>query len=244
MYASGPLLARHLVLRAPWFFGTRCCFCLTLARAPQAAAANALNAIANETAGNNRKLYDFQAAVIAVRGIPLLVRLLESREHGDVTHANVAFVLCGLAAYNKENCCAIAAAGAVPPLVALLRSRSGDARVQAADGIRCLAIVPDIAVMITGAGGVPSLCACLDSRESEEVQVSAAAALCAMTGVCEEAVTKQAVAAAGGIPRLSGFDLCHSIFCICICICIRAPRVGVVRAYGRGHMHAAQPEQQ
>ena len=65
------------------------------------------------------KLIEFQEAVVAAHGIPLIVRAFGATEAAE---AAAALVVLFLAAYNSEFCAAIVAAGRryIPPLIALL----------------------------------------------------------------------------------------------------------------------------
>jgi hypothetical protein len=60
---------------------------------------------------SNRKYYEFQMAVVEARGIPLLVRLLESRGHGDRVLACAAVIVRELTVYSKDIRCAFSEAG-------------------------------------------------------------------------------------------------------------------------------------
>jgi hypothetical protein len=91
-------------------------------RKPQerVAGARALARVADHDVGilNNLKLVEFQEAVVAARGIPLIVRALGAADAAD--HA--VFVVYILTTYNSECNTAIAPAGGIHPLIALLAS--------------------------------------------------------------------------------------------------------------------------
>jgi hypothetical protein len=57
-------------------------------------AAGVLYSLCNKLGDSNRKMYEFQMAVVeAAVGIPLLVRVLELRGHADMVHAEAAVVV-------------------------------------------------------------------------------------------------------------------------------------------------------
>jgi len=64
-----------------------------------------------------------------------LVRLLEDASTDDTTKSNAARALCLFADANENNKAAVAAAGAIPPLVELLRGGSDEGRAEAAEAL-------------------------------------------------------------------------------------------------------------
>jgi vacuolar protein 8 len=72
-----------------------------------------------------------------------LVRLLEDASTDDTTKSNAARALCLFADANENNRVAVAAAGAIPPLVELLRGGSDEGRAEAAEALWILAYSDD-----------------------------------------------------------------------------------------------------
>jgi hypothetical protein len=143
----------------------------------RAAGARALVRIAADDSlnlKNNRMLYEYQEAVVAAGGIPLLVRALGAADV-DAAH-DAAYVVFVLAAYSSDNHTAIAVAGGIPPLIALLRSPSVDVQKQAAGALGILSNNVENRVTIASAGGIPPLVALLASP-SVDVRDAAARAL-------------------------------------------------------------------
>ena len=104
----------------------------------RAAGAHTLCSIKKLGGDSNRKLYEFQAAVVAAGGIALLVRVLESRGHDGRVVADAAYVVRELALYSVDIQRAFAVAGAIPALVALLLCQSVDVQVEVAVALRGL----------------------------------------------------------------------------------------------------------
>jgi hypothetical protein len=166
-------------------------------RKPQerAAGAFALARIAACEVGDrsNRKLVEFQEAVVAARGIPLIVRALGAADAAD--HA--ACVVSMLAAYNSACTAAIVAAGGIPRRIALLASPSVGVQDYAAGALTFLSNHVENKVAIASAGGIPPLIAFLAST-SVRVQENAAGALRNLSINDENRVK----IASAGIPRL------------------------------------------
>jgi hypothetical protein len=145
----------------------------------QAAGAVGLAEIASAAHDNNRKMTDFQTAVVAAGGIPLLVRVLKAQgRNAERAVVAASVVLEGLAAYNPELGRTIGDAGAVPPLVALLDSHVAELRRRATSALRCLSAACGSAIV--AAGGIPPLLALLSSLD---VQAYSLAALSNMASV-------------------------------------------------------------
>ena len=69
--------------------------------------------------------------------------MLEDASTDDTTKSNAARALCLFADANENNRAAVAAAGAIPPLVELLRGGSGEGRAEAAEALWILAYSHD-----------------------------------------------------------------------------------------------------
>jgi hypothetical protein len=168
-------------------------------RKPQgrAAGARALVRIAKHDVGakSNRKLVEFQEAVVAAGGIPLIVRALEADETGS---ADAAMLAHFLTAYNSEMLAVIAAAGVIPPLTSLLASPSLAVQAAAAGALSNLGMNAGNKVVIASAGAIPPLVALLCSTSVGVLEYTAGA-LCNLSRNDEN---KIAIASAGGIPPL------------------------------------------
>ncbi|CAL1157836.1 unnamed protein product, partial [Cladocopium goreaui] len=99
---------------------------------------------------------------------------------------------------NDQNKAAIAAAGGIPPLVALVTSGSDSAKEPAAGALRNLAMNDQNMAAIAAAGGIPPLVALVTSG-SDSAKEQAARAL---INLALNDQNKAAIAAAGGIPPL------------------------------------------
>ncbi len=88
--------------------------------AERAAGVHTLVIICGTIGASNRRRYEFQMAVVEAGGIPLLVRVLESRGHAASVRAEAAGVVETLSKYSKDIMHALATAGAITPLAALL----------------------------------------------------------------------------------------------------------------------------
>ncbi|KAG1667241.1 hypothetical protein FOA52_009806 [Chlamydomonas sp. UWO 241] len=95
---------------------------------------------------------------------------------------------------------AIAAAGAIPPLVQLLRAGCSVVQLHAATSLANLALIADSQVAIADAGAVPPLVKLLGPASSAEVQEAAAAALGNLAQ--QHAGNFDTIAAAGDVPLL------------------------------------------
>jgi HEAT repeat protein len=112
----------------------------------------------------------------------------------------MAWALRNLATRNEESKARIADAGALPPLVALLRSRSAGVQRQAAWALRCLAVSSEARqTRIADAGALPPLVALLRSG-SAGVQRQAVLTMWALATGSEE--LKARIADEGALPPL------------------------------------------
>ena len=111
-----------------------------------------------------------------------------------------AGTLCALA-NSADNRVKLAAAGAIPPLVALLDAHQSTTAIQdfAARALHNLAISPDNQVKIAAAGAIPLLCALLGGKGKSAVQLAAAGALRNLACNTDNRIT---ITAAGGITPL------------------------------------------
>ena len=139
------------------------------------------------------------AAIVAAGGLTAVVQTLGSHIAG--LQNNAAQMLRGMAFSHGA---AVAAAGAIPPLVAILRSSGSSAslRSEAAWAIAKLAFEADAdtsAALVAG-GAVPPFVAMLSSG-AEEAQHAAAAMLCNLC--CNGDPSCAAVVAAGAVPVLA-----------------------------------------
>ena len=117
----------------------------------------------------------------------------------DMTvQATSARGLARLSANNADNKVMVAAAGAIPPLVALLRSSSACVQRSASGALRNLSFNDDNRIKVAAAGAIPPLVALLRSS-STGVQEQAAGALTNLSANNDNQVK---VAAAGAIPPL------------------------------------------
>eukprot|EP00435_Cladocopium_sp_Y103_P017605 s551_g4.t1 len=127
------------------------------------------------------------------------VQSLRNPKASDREKKKAAESLANLALKNDENKVAIAAAGGIPPLVALVTSGSDAAKTQAAFALRNLALKNDQnRAAIAAAGGIPPLIALVTSS-SDSAKKEAARAL-GHVGLNDQ--SRAAIAAAGGIPPL------------------------------------------
>ena len=99
---------------------------------------------------------------------------------------------------DSDNKASIAAAGAIPPLVELLRSRTPEVQAAAEEALWLLAFNTDNQALIAKAGGIPPLVELLSSSNSA-VQQEAVGAL---RQLALSADNKALIAEAGGIPPL------------------------------------------
>ena len=109
---------------------------------------------------NNRKLVEFQEAVVTAGCIPLIVRALGAAD----TAADAVVVVNFLAAYSSASQTAFAAAGVIPPLIALLASPSIRVQENAAVALCSLSTNAENRVTIASAGGIPRLIALVTSQ--------------------------------------------------------------------------------
>ncbi|KAJ0392146.1 hypothetical protein P43SY_005421 [Pythium insidiosum] len=126
------------------------------------------------------------------------------RSGSDDDKANAAFALGNLAKRDPASQAAIASAGAIPLLVALVASGSLESRAKAARAITALACGND-----TNRNGIISALLVLLLTGSKESQANAAyafARLCA-NDVSERSLNQQAIASAGAIPLLVSLSL-------------------------------------
>ena len=126
------------------------------------------------------------------------VQSLRSPEASDREKKEAVCALANLALRNDQNNAAIAAAGAIPPLVALVTSRSDASKLEAARALRNLARNDQNTAAIAAAGGIPPLVALVTSG-SDSAKLEAAGALRNLAGNDQN---QAAIAAAGGIPPL------------------------------------------
>ena len=141
------------------------------------------------------------------------VRSLRNPEASDREKKEAANSLANLAV-NDQNKAAIAAAGGIPPLVALVTSGSDSAKEQAARALENLAPNDQNMAAIAAAGGIPPLVALVTSG-SDSAKEQAARAL---ANLALNDQNKAAIAAAGGIPPLvalvtSGSDSAKEATC-------------------------------
>jgi hypothetical protein len=144
--------------------------------------------------------FHFQAAIVAVGVIPLLVPLLGSGSPADVQElaAKILVILCLSAGDNRV---AIAAAGAIP-LVQLMGPASPVmVQVFAANLTSSLAANSENAALIAAAGAIPLLVQFLDPGDGPPalMQGMAAQALARIAVHAEDAIT---ISAAGATPLL------------------------------------------
>ena len=125
-----------------------------------------------------------------------LVRLLEDASTDDTTKSNAARALCLFVDANENNRAAVAAAGAIPPLVELLRGGSDEGRAEAAEALWVLADSDDDNHAVTPL--VELLRGGLDECRAEASEMLVEL-LCRGTDVM-----KEAVAAAGAMPSAGG----------------------------------------
>jgi HEAT repeat protein len=166
--------------------------------AERAAGTHTLRIVCGTIGASNRKRYDLQTAVVEAGGLPLLVRVLESRGHADIVYTDAAVVVSALAAYSRDTLRALAAAGIIPPLIALLSSPSADVQHAATGALANVGISAENKVTIVSAGALPLLITLLSSH-SVGVQGAAAAAL---RNLGASAENKVAIATAGAMPPL------------------------------------------
>ena len=126
------------------------------------------------------------------------VQSLRSPEASDREKKEAAVALANLAVRNDQNKAAIAAAGGIPPLVALVESASDATKKSAAAALQSLAVNDQNQAAIAAAGGIPPLVALVTSG-SDTAKKSAAGAL---QSLAVNDRNKAAIAAAGGIPPL------------------------------------------
>ncbi|KAG1675581.1 hypothetical protein FOA52_014169 [Chlamydomonas sp. UWO 241] len=101
---------------------------------------------------------------------------------------------------NADNVATIAAAGAIPSLVQLLKATSAaEVQLSAAGALHNLAQNADNQVMIAAAGSIPPLVQLLGTISPSGVQRNAAATLMILSADADNQVT---IAAAGAIPPL------------------------------------------
>jgi hypothetical protein len=124
--------------------------------------------IAKDGYNNNRKLVEFQEAVVAAGGVPLIVRALGAAETAEYA----AYVVLILSAYSSDCCVAIAAAGGIPPLIVLLASPSVHVQTDALNALCNLSASDENEVAIASAGG-------LSSRSSRRRRPTCRRLLCA-----------------------------------------------------------------
>ena len=115
-----------------------------------------------------------------MRNIPALVRQLQSSRRTEQLRAAEAVVgLCEEAAADPDAVCeGLAAAGAVPPLVQLLRARSLALQANAAASLFYIASANDglctqVSQAAASSGAIPALVAALKGRSSERLQAVA-----------------------------------------------------------------------
>jgi hypothetical protein len=70
--------------------------------AERAAGVDTSACILNTMGDSNRKLCELQTAVVEAGGIPLFVRMLESRGHDGRVHSQAAYVVQELALYSMK----------------------------------------------------------------------------------------------------------------------------------------------
>ena len=169
--------------------------------APLAAAALKLLASACDVA---------RRQIAAEGGVPLLVRCL-SPAGSDVCSLGLrcaaAQALGGVAAADPALAHAVAAAGAVQPLVRSLRSAKPEVASTAAEALWKLALAgPALRHAIMAAGAPVQLVRCLRSADADVLENAAAALANVADGYPAAA---EATAAAGGVPLLLPL-LCHA----------------------------------
>jgi hypothetical protein len=117
----------------------------------------------------------FEAAIVAVGAIPVLVRLLGPGSPAEVQQ-DAAFILWCLT-QTRENVATIAAAGAIPLLVQLLKpGTTADVQEKAAQTLANIAS-DDCVVTIASAGAIPHLVQLMAPSSPVKVQVSAVFAI-------------------------------------------------------------------
>jgi hypothetical protein len=111
------------------------------------------------------KAADKAVKITEAGAVPLLAVLLQPHMACDL-QADAAFMLRRLIGRNPDTNAAIAAGGAIPPLVALLASRSADVQARAVDALRYVSGDDANAVAVAAAGATPFLIALLQSPRS------------------------------------------------------------------------------
>jgi hypothetical protein len=144
--------------------------------------------------------FHFQAAIVAVGAIPLLVPLLGPGSPAEVQR-DAAYILWRLSLMS-ENVVTIAAAGAIPLLVQLLKTGTTAVLQDAALTLSNLAVNDDYLVTIASYGAIPHLVQLMAPSSPVLLQVFAVRAIYALARHSGNAVI---IAAAGAIPLLVQF---------------------------------------
>jgi hypothetical protein len=145
--------------------------------------------------------FHFQAALVALGAIPLLVSLLGPGSPADVQELAIE-ILAMLSVSADDNRVAIAAAGAIPLLVQLMGPGSPVmVQCHAVSLTSILALNTEIAARIAAAGAIPLLVQFLDPGDGPPVRMQGMAAQ-ALAGIAENGKDAITVASAGAIPLL------------------------------------------
>ena len=160
--------------------------------------------IGEATHVGNRKRYEFQSAVAAAGGIPLLVRGLVSRRGGCAGQTLGAYILQLLAVFNPDIRRAIAAAGGTEILTELLSSPDAGVRERAA-GVLAQMNEGDVDEKIVPESVVrPMVAGLLSPTVTLGIQEQVVAFLHAKSsgGRANAATNRLLIAAAGAVPPL------------------------------------------
>jgi hypothetical protein len=151
--------------------------------------------VAAQVSGSNRHRYEFERELLAAGGVAPLVRILASGR-GDAAAA--AALVHELVLYSVDVSRAFGVAGAVEPLVAMLKSPNPAIAEQAAYALcnLCRKVVDNATALVSAGGGLRPLIALLGSSSlsAQESAAGAVRCLCTMDSFCDT------ISVAGGIP--------------------------------------------